>query len=64
MSRGDREPNLIPSTLDRLLDDEPEVSREPLSNRFQNLHQLKKAVARDSRGPAEYTTGDAEGATI
>ena len=37
----------MPSILDRLLDDEPEVSREPLPNRFQNLSQLKKAVARD-----------------
>ena len=25
----------------------PEVSREPLPNRFQNLSQFKKAVARD-----------------
>ena len=39
--------HIVPSILDRLLDDEPEVSREPLPNRFQNLSQLKKAVARD-----------------
>jgi type VI secretion system protein ImpF len=39
--------SIVPSILDRLMDDEPEVSREPLPNRFQNLSQLKKAVARD-----------------
>ena len=39
--------SIVPSILDRLMDDEPEVSREPLPNRFQNVFQLKKAVARD-----------------
>jgi len=33
--------------LDRLLDDEPGTSREPIPNRFQNLRELKKAVTRD-----------------
>jgi type VI secretion system protein ImpF len=47
MARADHDPNIVPSLLDRLLDDEPEVSREPLPNRFQNLRQLKKTVARD-----------------
>jgi type VI secretion system protein ImpF len=47
MPRTDHAPNIVPSILDRLLDDTPEVSREPLPNRFQNLSQLKKAVARD-----------------
>jgi type VI secretion system protein ImpF len=46
MPKSDYE-SIVPSILDRLLDDEPEVSREPLPNRFQNLAQLKKAVARD-----------------
>ena len=39
--------SIVPSILDRLMDDEPEVSREPLPNRFHNLSQFKKAVARD-----------------
>jgi type VI secretion system protein ImpF len=46
MPKSDYE-HIVPSILDRLLDDEPEVLREPLPNRFQNLSQLKKAVARD-----------------
>jgi len=46
MPKSDYE-HVVPSILDRLMDDEPEVSREPLPNRFQNLSQLKKAVARD-----------------
>jgi type VI secretion system protein ImpF len=47
MPKSDHELRIVPSILDRLLDDEPEVSRESLPNRFQNLSQLKKAVARD-----------------
>ena len=51
MPRTDHEPNILPSLLDRLLDNEPEENRrEPLHNRFQNLRQLKElkeAVARD-----------------
>lgn len=47
MLRADHELNIVPSILDRLLDDEPGVSREPLYNRFQDLRQLKKSVARD-----------------
>jgi type VI secretion system protein ImpF len=47
MPNSDHELHIVPSILDRLMDDEPEVSREPLPNRFQNLSQLKKAVARD-----------------
>jgi type VI secretion system protein ImpF len=38
---------LLPSVLDRLLDDEPEISREPPANRHQVLRDLKKAVRRD-----------------
>jgi type VI secretion system protein ImpF len=33
--------------LDRLLDDEPDVLREPLSSRFQDLRRVKQAVVRD-----------------
>jgi type VI secretion system protein ImpF len=47
MLRTDHEASLLPSILDRLLDDQPEVSREPIPDRFQNLRQLKKAVTRD-----------------
>jgi type VI secretion system protein ImpF len=39
--------NITPSILDRLIDDEPDVSREPLPKRFQDVSQLKKSVARD-----------------
>jgi type VI secretion system protein ImpF len=48
MPRADHEPTILPSLLDRLLDDKPEEKRyEPLHSRFQNLRQLKQAVARD-----------------
>jgi type VI secretion system protein ImpF len=47
MLRVDHEAGLLPSILDRLLEDQPEVSREPILDRFQNLRQLKKAVTRD-----------------
>jgi type VI secretion system protein ImpF len=43
----DHEPKFVPSLLDRLLNEEPRVSQEPLHNRFQTLRQLKQAVARD-----------------
>mgnify|MGYP001176760216 CR=1 FL=1 len=38
---------LIPSVLDRLLDDDPGVSREPPRSRNQILRDLKQAVRRD-----------------
>lgn len=47
MPRADGELDILPSVLDRLLDDEPGVSHEPLSERFYGLRQLKHAVARD-----------------
>jgi type VI secretion system protein ImpF len=48
MMRIDNQTNLVSSILDRLLDDQPEEKRyEPLHSRFQNLRQLKQAVARD-----------------
>lgn len=47
MPRADHEPNIVPSILDRLLDDQPGVSREPLHNRFQNVRELERTVARD-----------------
>lgn len=47
MPRVDNELSILPSLLDRLLDDEPGALREPIPNRFQNLRELKKAVTRD-----------------
>ncbi len=38
---------LVPSVLDRLLDDDPGVSTEPPRNRSQMLRELKLAVRRD-----------------
>jgi type VI secretion system protein ImpF len=38
---------VVPSLLDRLLDDEPNVTQEPASQRVQNIPQLKRSVARD-----------------
>jgi type VI secretion system protein ImpF len=41
------EPPLVSSILDRLLDDEPDVLREVLPSRGQQLQALKRAVRRD-----------------
>jgi type VI secretion system protein ImpF len=38
---------LLPSVLDRLIDDDPHVSREPPRNRNQLVRDLKQAVRRD-----------------
>jgi type VI secretion system protein ImpF len=38
---------LVPSVLDRLLDDDPGASREPAKNRHQVLRELKQSVRRD-----------------
>ena len=38
---------LVPSVLDRLLDDDPEISREAPASRHQVLRELKMAVRRD-----------------
>jgi type VI secretion system protein ImpF len=47
MARVRPNQQLVPSVLDRLLDDDPEVSREPPSSRNQVLRELKMAVRRD-----------------
>jgi type VI secretion system protein ImpF len=39
--------NILPSLVDRLLDDEPGVSREPVPSRTQTVSQLRRAVGRD-----------------
>ena len=46
MARAD-EVVVVPSLLDRLLDDAPSVSQEPAQRRVQNVSELKKSVARD-----------------
>lgn len=47
MARPDHEPNRLPSVLDRLIDDRPNVTSEPVASRAQNRRALKKSVARD-----------------
>jgi len=47
MAKIKAEQPLVPSVLDRLLDDDPGVSREPARNRHQVLRELKQAVRRD-----------------
>ena len=47
MSRLRPNQPLLPSVLDRLLDDEPGISREPARGREQVLRDLKEAVRRD-----------------
>lgn len=47
MSRFDNEVRVTLSVLDRLIDYEPEVSREAPASRTKNLRLLKQAVRRD-----------------
>jgi len=47
MPRPDSELDLVPSVLDRLLDDEPRTTTEPESGRSTTLGRLKGAVRRD-----------------
>lgn len=47
MPRIDNEIRITPSVLDRLIDHEPEVSREPLASRAKSLRQMKESVKRD-----------------
>ena len=47
MARIDSDVNIVPSILDRLLDDELEISTEPASSRIKNLRSLERSVARD-----------------
>src|SRR6516165_12299211 len=47
MAKIKAEQPLVPSVLDRLLDDDPGVSREPAQNRHQVLRELKQSVRRD-----------------
>jgi type VI secretion system protein ImpF len=47
MAKLDNNIRLVPSVLDRLIDEHPKVSQEPVPNRYQNVRQLKRSVARD-----------------
>jgi type VI secretion system protein ImpF len=47
MARTDHEIRLTPSILDRLLDFEPGMSKEPPRSQAQSLADLKKSVKRD-----------------
>lgn len=47
MPNSTPEVHTYPSILDRLLDDEPDATREPLHQRLQGVRQLKRAVTRD-----------------
>jgi type VI secretion system protein ImpF len=47
MARPDSDVNITPTVLDRLLDDRPMVTREPVPDRFQTLSQLRRSVTRD-----------------
>ena len=47
MSRYDNEIRITPSIIDRLIDEEPELSTEAIATRQKSLRQLKTAVRRD-----------------
>lgn len=47
MSRTDNEVRVQASVLDRLIDYEPEINREPVASRSKNLRLLKQSVRRD-----------------
>jgi type VI secretion system protein ImpF len=47
MARADQSTSIVPSIFDRLLDDTPGVSRETVTNRFQGVREMERAVARD-----------------
>ncbi len=47
MARIDPDQPLLPSVLDRLLDDDPDSQRDPPKARGQQLGELRRAVGRD-----------------
>jgi type VI secretion system protein ImpF len=47
MARPDNELRVVTSVLDRLLDYEPEISREAVASRSKSLRELKQSVRRD-----------------
>jgi type VI secretion system protein ImpF len=47
MARADPNTSIVPSVLDRLLDEDPGVTQEPMIGRFQGVRGMERAVARD-----------------
>jgi type VI secretion system protein ImpF len=47
MARAEYKTSIVPSVLDRLLDDSPGTSREPTAGGFQTVRELERSVARD-----------------
>src|SRR6185369_11830822 len=47
MARAEPNTSIVPSILDRLLDEDPGVTREPMTGRFQGVRGMERAVARD-----------------
>lgn len=47
MKRITADQPLLPSILDRLIDDDPDINSEPPANRVQRLRELKQSVRRD-----------------
>jgi type VI secretion system protein ImpF len=47
MAKIDSETRITPSIIDRLIDNEPELSSEALASRSRSLQQFKEAVKRD-----------------
>lgn len=47
MAKIDKDQLLVPSVLDRLIDNDPQVSRETPQSRGQVLREMKQAVRRD-----------------
>lgn len=47
MARIESDQPLLPSILDRLIDDNPDTTRDPSKSRGQNLVELRQAVRRD-----------------
>ena len=47
MARTDNELQVTTSVLDRLLDFEPEITREPIASRSKSLRQFKQSIQRD-----------------
>lgn len=39
--------NILPSILDRLIDNDPDLSQEPSQDRYLNIRQIKEQVVRD-----------------
>jgi len=47
MARNDVETRVTPSLLERLVDNNPEISREPIGDRSYDIRHMKTAVAND-----------------